>query len=258
MVDSIPPWMAEVNSDGSNRCFPSVKYLYADLISTGQNQPGDSQLPAAQAGKLRAFFAGLKAVSKVHLMASCVSTVSQFAACLPLKSDDESDAHLGALTITLGHDAAHLPAASHALVAGLRYPYVPFVEVESLHEVSRACVRSLIDLMLAMRPVNAEIEVNVSKDDLGSEAGDEGEDGPDWEVMQAALNTFSQECQVQASVATVGYRVEVSAGIDNPVWGANEPALDQYQLHLKLELPRQDEAESEEEEEMELEDWWGL
>ncbi|CEM38546.1 unnamed protein product [Vitrella brassicaformis CCMP3155] len=162
LITSIPEWLVAKDQSGSNTHLPNIQHLYINASSGGSGTDGarNNALPTgAEAARLEQLLGSLAEVREVWLGALSLRTVSQCVSYLHARELDE-------LHISLWLMSSALPDSSHTPVPKLAYPAVKSLRVSNAYEISKGCVRSVLSLLMSIKPATASIDLKLTTESL--------------------------------------------------------------------------------------------
>ncbi|CEL98312.1 unnamed protein product [Vitrella brassicaformis CCMP3155] len=162
LTTSIPEWLVAQDHNGNNTHLPAIKHLYIDASSSGSgtNRAQNNALPTgAEAGRLEELLGSLAGVREVWLGALSLRTVSQCVSYLHARELDE-------LHICRWDASDALPDSSHTPVPKLAYPAVKSLRVWNESEMSKGCVRSVLSLVMSIKPAKASIDLKPTTESI--------------------------------------------------------------------------------------------
>ncbi|CEM18742.1 unnamed protein product [Vitrella brassicaformis CCMP3155] len=161
VVSSIPEWLVAKDQNGNSTHLPAIQDLYIDMCGYSNTGAHNNSLPTgAEAGRLEQLLGGLTGVRRVWCMAKSLRAVSQCVSYLHARE-------LKKLRIRLGEESDALPDSSHVPVPSLAYPSVNSLRVSNKYEdISKECARSVLSLLMSIKPVKASIDLTLSTESL--------------------------------------------------------------------------------------------
>ncbi|CEL98294.1 unnamed protein product [Vitrella brassicaformis CCMP3155] len=166
---SIPEWLVAKDQNGNNTHLPAIQHLYINASIYGAHPGNDgaqnNAMPTgAEAARLEQLLGSLAGVRQVWFKAHSVRTVSQCVSYLHTRELDE-------LRISLSWGSGRLPDSSHVPVNSLRVPGLAYPSVKSLcvlneHRISKGCARSVLSLLMSIKPAQARVDLKLSTESL--------------------------------------------------------------------------------------------
>ncbi|CEM17831.1 unnamed protein product [Vitrella brassicaformis CCMP3155] len=186
VVSSIPEWLVAKDQNGNSTHLPAIQDLYIDIYGSSNTSHTDSLPTGAEAARLEQLLGGLVGVRRVWLGAKSLRAVSQCMSYLHARE-------LKKLHISLGENPAALPDSSHVPVPSLAYPSVKSLRVSNdFSKISKGCARSVLSLLMSIKPAKASIDLTLSTESL---APGQGQDNGFDKYVSASLKDLRLEAE---------------------------------------------------------------